>query len=78
MAIDGLWSGAALIALLLRHQSASVRYWIWFAASAKFLLPFAALVTLGGYASWHSVEIVPYRETPLLLEAVGQPFSENA
>ncbi len=34
---------AAALAWLLRQNRASVRYWIWFTASMKFLLPFAAL-----------------------------------
>ena len=83
LAGDHLWQStlfaavAALVALLLKRHSASLRYWIWFAASAKFLVPVAALVALGGYSSWRSVEIVPYREGPVLIEAVGQPFSQN-
>lgn len=38
---------AALLAWTLRHNRAAIRYWIWFAASIKFLLPFAVLVDLG-------------------------------
>ncbi len=38
---------AALIALMLRSNRAQTRYWVWFAASAKFLIPFALLVGLG-------------------------------
>ena len=34
---------AAVLALMLRNNGASVRYWIWFAAAMKFLVPFAAL-----------------------------------
>ena len=34
---------AGLLALMLRRNSASVRYWIWFAAAMKFLVPLAAL-----------------------------------
>lgn len=37
----------AALTLRLRHNGASVRYWLWFAASAKFLVPFALLVALG-------------------------------
>jgi beta-lactamase regulating signal transducer with metallopeptidase domain len=80
---DHLWQStlfaavAALIALALRRQSAALRYWVWFAASAKFLVPIAALVTLGGLSSWRSVDVVPYREGPVLLETVGQPFSRD-
>jgi|SoiMethySBSTD1v2_1073268.scaffolds.fasta_scaffold00533_20 bla regulator protein blaR1 len=84
LAGDHLWQStllaalAALTATVLQRQSASIRYWIWFAASIKFLVPFAALVTLGGYASWRSVEVLPYRDAPLLVEAVGQPFAADA
>jgi len=83
LAGDHLWQStlfaavAGLVALLLKRHSAAFRYWIWFAASAKFLLPVAALVALGGYSSWRTVEIVPYREGPVLIETVGQPFSQD-
>ena len=40
-------TAAWVLALLFRHHSASVRYWIWFAASIKFLLPFTLLTALG-------------------------------
>ena len=33
--------------LLLRKEGANVRYWIWFAASVKFLMPFSLLATIG-------------------------------
>jgi uncharacterized protein (TIGR03435 family) len=80
---DHLWqstlfaAAAVVVAMLLKRHSAALRYWIWFAASAKFLVPIAALVALGGYSSWRSVEVVPYREGPVLIEAVGQPFSQE-
>ncbi len=51
--IDHLWqsslfAGAAgLLTLLLRANAARVRFWLWFAASVKFLLPFAGLAALG-------------------------------
>ncbi|MES2473934.1 MAG: M56 family metallopeptidase [Pseudomonadota bacterium] len=51
--LDHLWQStlvAALIALLalaLHNNSARVRFWLWFAASMKFLVPFAALAALG-------------------------------
>jgi uncharacterized protein (TIGR03435 family) len=84
LAGDHLWQStlfaavAALVAFTLRRHSPSLRYWVWFAASAKFLVPFAALIAIGGYSSWRSIEIVPYREGPVLIETVGQPFSQNA
>jgi uncharacterized protein (TIGR03435 family) len=36
-----------LLALVLRRNRASVRYWLWLAASYKFLVPFSLLVRLG-------------------------------
>lgn len=36
-----------ILALMLRSNRASTRYWLWLAASAKFLVPFAALVAVG-------------------------------
>jgi uncharacterized protein (TIGR03435 family) len=80
---DHLWqstlfaAAAVVVSMLLKRHSAALRYWIWFAASAKFLVPVAALVALGGYSSWRSVEVVPYREGPVLIEAVGQPFTQE-
>src|SRR5580658_9146798 len=38
-----------LLALVLRKNQAQVRYWVWFIASAKFLIPFSLLVGLGAF-----------------------------
>ena len=35
---------AGLLTLLLRKNHAGARYWLWMAASMKFLLPFSLLV----------------------------------
>ena len=84
LAADHLWqstlfaAAAAIVALLLKRHSASVRYWVWFAASAKFLVPFAALIAIGGYSSWRSVDVIPYEPAPPLIETVGQPFTQQA
>ena len=39
-------AAAGMLALMFRNNSASVRYWIWFAAAAKFLVPLAALTAI--------------------------------
>ncbi len=78
---DHLWqstlfaAAVVAVAMLLKRHSAALRYWVWFVASAKFLVPIAALVAIGGYGSWRSVEVVPYREGPVLVNTVGQPFT---
>ena len=38
---------AGLLTLALRSNAARIRFWLWFAASLKFLVPFTALVFLG-------------------------------
>ena len=58
MLINHLWQStlfagfAGLAALALRRHGAHVRYWVWFAASVKFLLPFSALAALGRTFGW--------------------------
>ena len=52
--LDHLWQStlfvlaAGLLTLLFRRNGAAVRYGLWFAASMKFLVPFALLTALGG------------------------------
>jgi bla regulator protein BlaR1 len=46
---------AGLLTLALRKQSARVRYWMWFAASIKFLVPFSFLFALGSHLAWRHV-----------------------
>ena len=49
---SSLFAGAiAAFSLLFRRNHASVRFWLWFAASLKFLVPFAVLAMLGTYLS---------------------------
>jgi bla regulator protein BlaR1 len=38
----------ALTAMALRRNSARLRYWLWLAASVKFLIPVSLLVSMGG------------------------------
>jgi beta-lactamase regulating signal transducer with metallopeptidase domain len=55
--LDHLWQSslvallAACLTLTVRRNAARVRFWLWFAASIKFLLPFAGLAVLGGWLS---------------------------
>ncbi len=82
-AADHLWQStifaalAGLAALALRGHRAHVRYWIWMAASVKFLLPFAALTAIGGALSWRTVEVVPYENPVVLIDSVSQPFTRT-
>ncbi len=59
MVIDHLWQStltvllAAALVVLLRRYGAQVRYWVWFAASMKFLIPFGLLAAIGSQLPWH-------------------------
>src|SRR5690606_36176908 len=63
--IDHLWQStlivlaAAAATFALRRYSARWRYWIWVAASMKFLVPFAALTWLGAQFAWRAPPPVP-------------------
>lgn len=52
--IDHLWQStlfavvAWVLTLALKRNRAATRYWVWFAASMKFLAPLAVLVAIGG------------------------------
>jgi bla regulator protein blaR1 len=78
--LDHLWQssifagGAGLLTLALRSNSANVRFWLWFAASAKFLVPFAILAALGSYVLTPITPPLP-APTLVLMEPVAQPFA---
>jgi beta-lactamase regulating signal transducer with metallopeptidase domain len=78
--LDHLWqstlflAGAGLFTLLLRNNSAHVRFWVWFAASLKFLVPFSALTAL---ARTLLLPVAPQLSAPslFLMQPAAQPFS---
>lgn len=55
--IDYLWQStlfALVIAAMVpifRKQGTATRFWLWFAASVKFLIPLSLLMRPGGYLS---------------------------
>ena len=66
----------ALLALLLRKNEARIRYWLWMAASAKFLIPFSLLVSLGSHLPWPSHAVAPKTTAYVAIEEMSQPFLE--
>jgi len=54
-AADHIWQstlfagGMGLLTLALSRNSAGARFWLWFAASLKFLVPFAALAAASSF-----------------------------
>ena len=53
-----------------------MRYWLWLAASVKFLVPFAALTALGRQFGWRAVRTVAQPQMTFVVDAVAQPFSQ--
>lgn len=84
MLLDHLWQSTAFLAcaaaltLMLRHNGAHTRYWLWFAASMKFLISAGPMVALG------AALIPPLAHSPVapqiatLSTQLAQPFSGTA
>jgi beta-lactamase regulating signal transducer with metallopeptidase domain len=63
--------GAGLLALALHRNGANVRFWLWFAASVKFLVPFALLTALSAY---FLPPILPPVAAPAVI-LIARPFA---
>jgi beta-lactamase regulating signal transducer with metallopeptidase domain len=70
-----LFAGAAgLLTLMLRRNGARARFWLWFAASLKFLLPFTLLAMVGEKLA----QLLPVSRTILTIPSVAERFSAPA
>jgi bla regulator protein blaR1 len=69
---------AGLLTFLLRKHHAQARYWLWLAASVKFLIPFSLLVNLGRLLAWSHASPAATGGLYVAMEAISQPFSEPA
>lgn len=63
---------AWMLARACRRNSATIRYWIWFGASLKFLVPFAVLQWLGDYVGRSLPEPPPV--DPVVIEVGNAIF----
>jgi len=65
---------AGLLTLTMRKNHARARYWLWLAASVKFLVPFSLLVGVGSYLTWGPA---PTKNgLYVAIEEVGRPFMQ--
>lgn len=78
---DHLWQSTlfaaalGLLTLAFRRNGAAVRHALWFAASAKFLVPFSVLIALGGFLLG---PVAPADSPPPVfhrIASVTQPFA---
>ncbi len=72
---------AALVAFLLRKNQARTRYWIWMAASLKFLIPFSLLVSMGSlvplqFGAWRTAPAIAVQPAvAIAMDEITQPFT---
>lgn len=82
--IDHLWQSTLFVACAwlltkaLRKEGAQLRYWLWFAASVKFLIPASLLTGLGSYLGAHAVSPVPAGSLLLAVQQVAAPLMTPA
>src|SRR5260221_442816 len=70
-------AAAGLLTLTLRKNHARARYWLWLAASVKFLIPFSLLINLGNLLSWSRASARINAPLYFLIEEVSQPFQQS-
>jgi bla regulator protein blaR1 len=79
---DHLWQStlfavvAGLLTLFLRRNHARARYWLWLAASLKFLIPFSLLVGIGAHLAWSPGPAGTNAGLYFAMEEVSQPFTQ--
>src|SRR5665213_3083118 len=66
---------AWLLVFKLKKNRAAVRYWIWLAASLKFLVPFSLLMSLGTRLAWSTASGIARPAFSFVAKQIGQPFS---
>ncbi|HLW77226.1 MAG TPA: M56 family metallopeptidase [Bryobacteraceae bacterium] len=69
---------AALLAIALKNKAARVRYWVWMAASVKFLVPFSLLISLGASLAWRAPSLVAPAQVVVMVDHVSQPAAVAA
>lgn len=66
----------ALITFLLRKHQARTRYWLWVSASAKFILPFSLLISLGSHLTRTHGTAKTQSAAYFVVDTLTQPFSD--
>src|SRR6266513_1483711 len=68
---------SGLFTLFLRKNQARARYWLWFAASVKFLIPLSLLVAMGSHLPWPRGSAGMHAGLYVAMEQVSQPFTPS-
>jgi beta-lactamase regulating signal transducer with metallopeptidase domain len=79
--LDHLWQSTLFalplgaLSLLLRRHAAAVRFWLWFAASVKFLVPFSVLMAIGAAVTLPVAPMLPDGPMLEVLQDTAAPFT---
>jgi bla regulator protein blaR1 len=77
--LDHLWQSTLFTAAVwlatraVRTNAARVRYWLWLAASVKFLIPLSLLVSFGERFAWRTAAVAPPTAVSSVIEQVLTP-----
>jgi hypothetical protein len=71
-------AGVWLLTFVLKKNRAALRYWLWLAASAKFLLPFSLLVSLGGHLGWRFAPASGPPQWTFVIDDISRSFATPA
>ena len=66
------------LTLPLKQNRAAVRYWLWLAASVKFLLPFSLLVSTGSQLGQRTAPVIELPPWSFAVEQISHPFTALA
>jgi len=68
----------ASLTLVLKNNRSQIRYWLWVAASLKFLIPLAVLTSLAGHLQWTARHpATPEPQALVAFEQFSQPFEQS-
>src|SRR3974390_1079466 len=82
--VNHLWQSTLCVAMVwlltltLRRNRASARYWLWMAASVKFLVPLSLLVSAGNQLGWHAAPVLGQPRVAFVIEELSRPLSISA
>ena len=69
-----------VLTVAFRENSARIRYYLWFSASLKFLVPFSLLILLGNRMDWapaaRATVQIPDPAVSVVMTRISQPLSE--
>jgi len=81
--LDHLWQSTlfalplSALTLLLHRHAAAARFWLWFAVSVKFLVPFSLLMALGAALTWPVAPMLPGGPMLEVLQDTAAPFTNT-